>query len=76
MEGSIATTCPTLHLGVRGELRSLTVAQSGDFSIVFLFGDWGREVKMGNPRDITPGHPQAELGLSHMLLELGSNPQR
>ena len=30
----------------------------------------------GDPREETPDHPQAELGLSHMWPELGSNPQR
>ena len=32
--------------------------------------------KTGDPREKTPDHPQAELGLSHMWSELGSNPQR
>ena len=31
--------------------------------------------KMGDPQEKPPDHPQAELGLSHMWLELGSNPQ-
>ena len=30
--------------------------------------------KTGDPREKTPDHPQAELGLSHMWPELGSNP--
>ena len=33
-------------------------------------------VKTGYPREKTTDHPQAELGLSHMWPELGSNPQR
>ena len=32
--------------------------------------------KMGDPREKPPDHPQAELGLSHIRPELGSNPQR
>ena len=32
-------------------------------------------VKMGDPCEKTPDHPQAELDLSHMWPELGSNPQ-
>ena len=32
--------------------------------------------KTGDPREKPPGHPQAELGFSHMSPELGSNPQR
>ena len=32
--------------------------------------------KTGDPREKTPDHPQAELGLSHMWPELASNPQR
>ena len=32
--------------------------------------------KTGYPREKPPDHPQAELGLSHMWPELGSNPQR
>ena len=32
--------------------------------------------KMGDPWEKPPEHPQAELGLSHMWPELGSNPQR
>ena len=35
-----------------------------------------RLVKMGDPREKPPDHPQAELDLSHMWPELGSNPQR
>ena len=31
--------------------------------------------KMGNPREKPPDHPQAELGLSHIWPEQGSNPQ-
>ena len=31
---------------------------------------------MGDPQEKTPDHPQAELGLSHMWPELGSNPLR
>ena len=31
---------------------------------------------MGDPQEKSPDHPQAELGLSHMWPELGSNPQR
>ena len=31
--------------------------------------------KTGDPREKTPGHPQAELGLYHMWPELGLNPQ-
>ena len=31
---------------------------------------------MGDPREKTPDHLQAELGLSHMWPELGANPQR
>ena len=30
--------------------------------------------KMGDPQEKPPDHPQAELGLSHMWPELGSNP--
>ena len=30
---------------------------------------------MGDPREKPPDHPQAELGLSHMWPELGSNSQ-
>ena len=30
--------------------------------------------KTGDPREKPPGHPQAELDLSHMRPELGSNP--
>ena len=30
-------------------------------------------VRMGDPREKTPDHPQAELGLSRVSLELGSN---
>ena len=30
---------------------------------------------MGDPREKPPDHPQAELGLSHVWPELGSNPQ-
>ena len=30
----------------------------------------------GDPQEKTPDHPQAEIGLSHMWPELGSNPQR
>ena len=33
-------------------------------------------VKMGDPQEKTSDHPQAELGLSHMWPELGSNPQQ
>ena len=33
-------------------------------------------VKTGDPQEKTPDHLQAELGLSHIWLELGSNPQR
>ena len=32
--------------------------------------------KTGDRRETPPYHPQAELGLSHMCPELGSNPQR
>ena len=32
-------------------------------------------VKTGNPWEKTPDQTQAELGLSHMWPELGSNPQ-
>ena len=32
--------------------------------------------KTGDPREKPPDHPQAELGLSHMWPELGSNSQR
>ena len=32
--------------------------------------------KTGDPREKPPGHPQAELGLSHMLPKQGSSPQR
>ena len=32
--------------------------------------------KSADPREKTPEHPQAELGLSHMQPERGSNPQR
>ena len=35
---------------------------------------WGG-AKMVDPREKPPDHPQAELGLSHMRLELGSNRQ-
>ena len=35
-----------------------------------------RWAKTGDPREKPPDHPQAELGLSHMWPELGSNPQR
>ena len=35
-----------------------------------------RWAKTGDPREKPPEHPQAELGLSHMWPELGSNPQR
>lgn len=31
--------------------------------------------KTGDPREKPPDHPQAELGLSHMWPEPGSNPQ-
>ena len=31
---------------------------------------------MGDPREKPPDHPQAELDLSHMWLELGSNAQQ
>ena len=30
---------------------------------------------MGGPRETPPDHLQAELGLSHMWPELGSNPE-
>ena len=33
-------------------------------------------VKTGDPREKPPDHQQAELGLSDMWPELGSNPQR
>ena len=33
-------------------------------------------VKMGDPREKTPDHQQAELGLSHMFPKLGSNQQQ
>ena len=32
--------------------------------------------KQNIPKKKTPDHPQAELSLSHMWPELGSNPQR
>ena len=32
--------------------------------------------KTADPREKLPDHPQAELGLSHMWPELGSNSQR
>ena len=31
---------------------------------------------MRDPREKPPDHPQAELGLSYMSSELGSNPQQ
>ena len=34
---------------------------------------WG--LKTGDPLEKAPDHPQSELSLSHMWLELGSNPQ-
>ena len=32
--------------------------------------------KTGEPREKLPDHPKAELGLSHMWTERGSNPHR
>ena len=38
---------------------------------------WAESIaKTGDPREKPPDHPQAELVLSHIWLELGSNPQR
>ena len=59
--------------GGGGGLRPIKVV-----SIIFHFelSQSAGGAKTGDPREKPPNHSQAELGLSHILPELGSTPQR
>ena len=49
---------------------------SQDYFTLFELSQSFGGAKTGDLREKPPDHPQAELGLSHMWPERGSNPQR
>ena len=72
-----ATQCQNLRIHI------ILLAGKYFFKLVpsrLFYSFWAEPIirwaKTGDPREKPPDHPQAELGLSHMWPELGSNPQR